>query len=455
MFKRFTTKKAVETDETATKTTTTTTTTSDGVSTVTKTSVTATVSHNHIEGSRHPHISAIARGLRVPLTIWIVGYSTLSMLPKVVKNDRLYYRYSPGPVVIGLSRGELAYEPLFLLSGLAAGIELAEATPKGETIPGTWALVKFWASKIVAVLPPIVSVIASVLATAFQRGDGAEQHLSRVAHLFGAVTDCGFYLAAPWAFQTLLRADRGASPRLAIGSAILAGVISLVSSIRLGLHPATSASSAVPFAHAITPPRSAGAGLYAAVPLRFPAFFAGLALAAERERDGKGPSTQNQLIGLGISAALWTGLLFVSPNYGSAEFQQIFAAFRYPAAALASYLALRPLVTVPTEVVAATPWRRNLHKFLTHPTVEAVSSVILAAELVHREVFHLVFWVAEKNGFVLVKNAGDLTDLKVVGVWGVVVAGSLGVGYIIHKILQAPALKAVKGWFEKKRDKLH
>ncbi|KAJ3029339.1 UNVERIFIED_CONTAM: hypothetical protein HDU68_012494 [Siphonaria sp. JEL0065] len=429
---------------TATATTTT-------VTTVTKVT-------GSIHESRDPHVSAVARGLRVPLTIWLVGYSTLSMLPKAVKNESLLLRYTPGFFVVGLGRGELANEPLFLLSGLAAGLQLAAATPEGEHIPGTWALVKFWATKAVAVVGPIVSVLASVAVSAFTGGKGAVQHTNRIAVLFGALTDCSFYLAAPYAFKTLRQADRGAAPRLAVFSAILAGIISLISSARLGLHPATGVSLAgIPFAHtANASARANSAGLLAAVPLRFPAFFAGLALAVERERDTnvKGPSEYNQKVGLVISATLWALLLFTPPSYGDLELQQIISAFRYPAAALASYLALRPIVAVPLEVSQTSPWRRKLHEILTHPTFEAASSVILAAELVHGEVINGVFYLANRAGWVDAAKLNIITDAKVLTAWGVVVAVSLGAGFAIHKVLQAPGLKALKAWFEKKRDQV-
>ncbi|KAI9352658.1 hypothetical protein BDR26DRAFT_849647, partial [Obelidium mucronatum] len=422
-------------------------------STYTTTTSTTTTTKHHVHDSRDPHVSAVARGLRVPLTMWLVGYSTLAMLPKAVNNDRLLLRYNPGFAVIGLGRGELANEPLYLLSGLAAGLQLAEATPDGEHIPGTWALVKFWATKVVAVLPPILSVLVGVAVATFKNGKNGGQLVSRRAILLGALTDCAFYLAAPWAFKTLRKADRGAAPRLAVGSAILAGIISLISSTRLGLRPATGVSlSGVPFAHTA----SASSGALAAVPLRFPSFFAGLALAVERERDskGKGPSEYNQQVGLAISAALWALLLVTPPNYGDLELQQIISAFRYPAAALASYLALRPIVAVPVEVSNSSPWRRKLHEVLTHPTFEMVSSVILAAELVHREVITGVFHVANRAGWVDAAKLNDVTDVKVLSVWGVVVAVSLGIGFGIHQILQAPSLKALKAWFEKKRDQL-
>ncbi|KAJ3071136.1 hypothetical protein HDU98_005784 [Podochytrium sp. JEL0797] len=393
--------------------------------------------------ARDPHVSAVARGLRVPLTIWLVGYSTLSMLPKNIFDSV----YTPGFFVVGLGRGELAAEPLFMLSGLAAGLQLADATPEGSDLPNIWALVKFMALRMAAIIPPLASVAVAVAVSALSGNDA--DHSEHFAELFGALTDGAFFLAAPWAFRALRKADRGAAPRLAVGSAIAAGIMSLVSSEILGLHPAAGTT----LSHAVLPSLTTSAALIASVPLRFPAFFAGLALAAERERDadGKGPSNLNQTIGVAVSAVLWTSLLAIPPGFGSPGFQAIVSAFRYPAAALASYLAVRPIVAVPFKASMASPWRKKLHEVLTHPTFEIVSTVIFAAELIHREVIKGVFAAAKAAGWINV----ELTDAKVMTAWGTVVVLSLGVGYGVHKVLQVPAMSFVKKLFEKKRDKLN
>ncbi|KAI8613185.1 hypothetical protein BC830DRAFT_1082850 [Chytriomyces sp. MP71] len=380
------------------------------------------------------HVHAVARGLRVPLTMWVVGYSTLSMLPKALDNDALLRRYAPGVAVIALGRGELAYEPLFLLSGLAAGVELSESIPEGEHLPDRWSIAKFWATKAASVAAPIASVLFSVAVSRFTSGANPENHSSRVAHLFGALTDCAFYLSAPWVFKSLRTSDRGAAPRLSIGSSILAGIISLVASTRFGLHPPVVAS--VPFAYAVTPALASSPGLLTSIPLRFPAFFSGLALAAERQRStkGSGPSKNNQIIGAIASALIWAGLLFTPPSFNDEGTAQIFAAFRYPtlehsvcvresqAAALASYLALRPIIAVPLEESLSSPWRVRLHEVLTHPYVEAVATIALTAEIVHKEVITGVFYIARRVGVLEgAVSASDVSDLKVIGIWGVVV----------------------------------
>ncbi|KAJ3404094.1 hypothetical protein HDU80_003276 [Chytriomyces hyalinus] len=396
------------------------------------------------------HVVTTARGLRVPITFWLIGYSTLSMLPKAIGNDALLARYVPGAVVVGLGRGELAYEPLFVLSGVAAGTQLAAVIPEGKDIPDRWTLIKFWTSKVGAVLPAVGSLLFSLAISVFRGERGIEQSAARKANLFAVLTDCAFYLAAPFAFKALRTSDRGAAPRLAIGTSIIAGVLSFIGSTRLGLRPSVVTSKAVPFAFALSPARNS---FVSSIPLRFPAFFAGLALAAERQRSdkGRGPSVTNQVVGAVASAVIWSALLFVPPGFGEPQFIQIFNAFRYPAAALATYLALRPIIAVPKEESLTSPWRVKLHAVLTHPTTEAISTVITTAEAVHREVITFVFYAARQAGIIdrMSLTAGELTDVKVVGVYAVVVLVSLGVGVAVHRILQTPALKQVKECWDK------
>ncbi|KAJ3115587.1 hypothetical protein HK100_001298 [Physocladia obscura] len=410
------------------------------------TAKTPTASDHHNRNHRHdPDLHAVARGLRVPLTVWLVGYSTLSMLPQAVRNERLISRYQPGVFVTGLQRGELATTPLVVLSGVAAGHDLAVAEESSNA-----SAVHVWAARAAAVVPAALSIVAGVGVTLLRgAGDRDQRHGFRAALLVGAAADLFFYALAPTAVRFLRSADRGAAPRLVVGAAAAAGLLSF------GVASAVASPGAVA--------ATSLAGGLASVALRFPAFFAGLALSAERLREttpekiNNGPSVRNQVVGAVLSTAIWVALLFAPPSFSKNPLAaRLVQAFSRPLAALASYLALRPIIAVPKHVSDKSQWRQSLYAVLSHPLFEAVANVALAAELVHREVINAVFYLARKNAWISAgHSSSDLTDGKVLSAWVVVVVLSVASGYLVHRLLQAPSLKLVKSWFEKKRDKLN
>ncbi|KAJ3332457.1 Protein fam13a [Blyttiomyces sp. JEL0837] len=411
-----------------------------------------------VEGKHHhhdEHLHALVRGCRIPLTIWLVGYSTLSILPKAINNPTALSDYHPGWSVVSLARGELAYEPLFLLSGLSAGLALHEATPEGKTLPGTWHIIKFWAKKIFAVVPVAASCFAAMALSAFSGTDGGVQRSTRMAAMFGVVMDCAFYVAAPWAYQHLRKSDRGAAPRMVVSTSVIAGALSIGSSLRFNTR--NFHADGIPWAHnALSSPSLSSASQ---IPLRFPAFFAGLALAVERYREvdeksgkSKGPSSKNQILGGIVSAVIWGLLLFSPPGFGGESFAPIFDALRYPAAAVASYFALRPLIAVPSSEIAKSPWRRTLHKIVTHPLTETIGLVTLSAEMLHREIALFVLFLAKKSHFL--DKGTRVRDGKLIGIWIGTTVLSLLAGYMVFKIVQAPSMRFFKKQLEKKHKKI-
>ncbi|KAI8852088.1 hypothetical protein BC829DRAFT_92566 [Chytridium lagenaria] len=257
--------------------------------------------------SEDHNLLGVVRGLRVPLTVWLVGYSTLSMLPKAVRNPNLLTSYIPGMSITALARGELALEPLFVLSGVTAGLILEANTPADAHIPTTWSIARFWFRKLTSIVPAVLSCFGAVLVSRWT-GSSVVKY-SRFAHLFGTIMDAQFYLLAPWAFQYLHKSHRGAAPRLVIASSLASGTLAAITSLAFGLK--VPKADGIPWAHAVTGIASTAAQ----VPFRFPAFMAGLALAVERHRKGSGPSNVNQIIGVGVSAALWVALLMTRRSW--------------------------------------------------------------------------------------------------------------------------------------------
>ncbi|KAJ3100300.1 hypothetical protein HDU96_010380, partial [Phlyctochytrium bullatum] len=334
----------------------------------------------------------------------------------------------------------LANDPIFALSGITAGVLLEASTPEGQHMPGTWSIARFWLKKLGSIVPAVLSCFGAILVSRFA-GDVGVQY-GRFTHLFGVILDSQFYLLAPWAFKYLHRSHRGAAPRLVVASALVSGILGATTSLLFNLH--VPRADGIPWAHALTGGLTSGT---AQVPLRFPAFLAGLALAVERHRPGKGPSAFNQAVGAAVAVGLWTTLLLTPPDLGVDALTTIVAAFRYPMATLATYFALRPIVAFPPDLAKSIPWRRKLHNVLSHPITESVTLVTLTAEMIHREV------VAQLLG--LMRVAGALehvepSDPLLLSLWAVAAGISGALGYAIYVAVQAPSLGFVRKMLEKR-----
>lgn len=121
--------------------------------------------------------------------------------------------------------------------------------------------------------------------------------------------------------------------------------------------------------------------------LRFPAFFAGMALAVERSRKGH-PSHQNLIIGAVASAGIWGALLF-APNVGGPAYAAVRAALRLPLATVATYFAMRPFVAYPPEEVFKSDWQQKVHKVGGNRGIHcSVESITSNRELAYANAFH-------------------------------------------------------------------
>ncbi|KAJ3100651.1 hypothetical protein HDU97_002044 [Phlyctochytrium planicorne] len=364
----------------------------------------------------------------------------MHLLAVALSNPSILASYQPGMAIISLARGELAYEPLFVLSGVTAGLLLEDSTDEGKHIPGFMGIAKFWLKKLGSIIPAVLSGFGAVI---FSRYFGSRHgiHYSKFTHLAGVILDSQFYLLAPWAFKYLHKSHRGAAPRLVIAAACASGVIGTTTSLLFNL--TIPRADGIPWAHALS-------GISTTqVPLRFPAFLAGLALAVERHRPGKGPSPTNMILGAGISAVLWIALLLTPPDLGHDFVDKIASAFRYPVCTLATYFALRPIIAFPPHLAKDIPWRRKLHNVLSHPITEAVTLVTLTAEMVHKEVSSQLLGFLRITGF-FNHDAVPLADGTLFGLWGAVAAISAGLGYGIYVLVQKPSLGFARRFLEKK-----
>ncbi|KAJ3171324.1 hypothetical protein HK101_011260 [Irineochytrium annulatum] len=397
------------------------------------------------------HLHGMVRAIRIPVTVWIIGYSTLSMLPRAVPGGeaKLHATHVPGHVTMALTRGDLAYEPLFLLSGLSVGLSLEESTVEGQGMPGTWELVRIWGRKLGEVVPVVLTTLGAVgLEMLLNDGQVGVRGRERWGHLVAVILDCQFYLVAPWVFKYLRLADRGASPRLVLSGSLLSGLLALLTTQHLGL----TLPQGLPHLD-----RNIATGLQ--VPFRFPSFLAGLALSVERHRPAapgavkKGPSALNQGLGFAAGLAIWSWLIWGPPvGEGAGFVEAAWRAFRIPLASVAGYFCLRPLMAVPADVALETPWRRRVHDVITHPVVEAVGLVTFAAEMVHREVVLGVFTAVRTSGWLL-DDQGRVSDGRVLMAWGGVAVCSGLIGFGVYKVLQAPFMGFFRRRFEKKAGK--
>ncbi|KAJ3041249.1 hypothetical protein HDV00_009642 [Rhizophlyctis rosea] len=422
-----------------------------------------------------PHLTTILQAFKAPLTIWIVGYNAIALLPKAlpVTSEGGLFGYLPGLGVQLLGKGELAYEGLFILSGIAAGTKLVRATKKDESTPPRKEILKFYLSHLVSIVPAAASAVGvlfladlasrtteaakvenagrrvTVASSALKGWTDPERNRDRLAHFWAVTLDWQFYLLAPWAFSLLKGADRGAAPRTVLLLSTLGVGLKYLLDRHFTPQPTplsvTSATSLalMPWLH--TPNAGARDQLY----LRFPAFFAGMALAVERSRKGH-PSHRNLVIGAVASAGIWGALLF-APNVGGPSYASARAAMRLPLATVATYFAMRPFVAYPAEEVFKSEWQQKVHKILTHPYAEAFGTISLTTYLVHKEVISAIYKLARSQNWL----AGGVTDAKVLALWlGVVgVSGAAAAG--IYTVLEQPALRVLKGWFRGKINKVN
>lgn len=134
-----------------------------------------------------PQLTTIVQAFKAPLTIWIVGYNAIALLPKAlpVASESGVFGYLPGLGVQLLGKGEravfgfwgilrlcvsrsvntlaptgeLAYEGLFILSGIAAGTKLVRATDEKESTPPRKEILRFWLSHLVSIVPAAWSAV--------------------------------------------------------------------------------------------------------------------------------------------------------------------------------------------------------------------------------------------------------------------------------------------------------
>ncbi|KAJ3300550.1 hypothetical protein HK104_010492 [Borealophlyctis nickersoniae] len=407
-----------------------------------------------------PQLTSILRTFRTPLTVWVVGYNAVTLLPNALPDPIAILGYLPGPAVRFLAKGELAYEGLFVLSGIAAGTALIRATPKGKQFPPLNATLKFYLQHLIQIIPAAWSAV-SVLIVADLPGFGrkkadaanaagdallltnvsrrySKSRESRFGHFWAVALDWQFYLIAPWVFGALKTADRGAGPRnVILVSALAAGAKYLLDQ-KYGV-PALPGDAAVTLAH-LPWLHVPDANFNDQIFFRAPAFLAGLALALERSRKGH-PSTRNLAIGAAVSVGLWGALLFApasalgGPTYAAAR-----AALRLPVTTVATYFALRPFVAYPPEEVFQVEWRKRIQDVITHPHLQSAATVSLTAYLIHKDVIQGVYRIARHYNWL----AGGVKDSTVIGLWlGAVAASGVGAA-VIYQVLEAPALRFFK-----------